>query len=123
MNVSEVLEVEGSFESKPLKEGDKITIQKFNVKHVPKYDVDNVKCYIAEIETTEGKRHSFAKTIVGQADSDHWKVLVAKCVEKDASDGLDTIVETRIAQPSGRPMLALSFDNDGKQQVEKSIPA
>ena len=44
MNVSEVLEVEGSFESKPLKEGDKITIQEFNVKHVPKYDVDNVKC-------------------------------------------------------------------------------
>ena len=123
MNVSEVLDVEGSFESKKLQDGDRITIQKMSTKHVPKYDVDGVKCFIAEIETTEGKRHSFAKTIVGQADSEHWTVLVAKCVEKDASDGLDAIVETRIAQPSGRPMLALSFDNDGKQQVEKSIPA
>ena len=123
MNVSEVLEVEGSFDSKTLKEGDKITIQKMTIKHVQKYDVDNVKCFVAEIETTEGKRHSFAKTIVGQVDSEHWKVLVAKCVEKDASDGLDTIVETRIAQPSGRPMLALSFDNDGKPKVVKSIPA
>jgi len=123
MNVSEVLDVEGSFESKPLKEGDRICIQKMSIKHVPKYDVDNVKAYVAEIETTEGKRHSFAKTIVGQADSKHWTVLVAKCVEKDASDGLDTIVETRTAQPSGRQMLALSFDNDGKQKVEKSIPA
>ena len=117
MNVSEVLDVEGSFDSTPLKAGDKIIIQKMSIKHV-----DSVGADVAEIKTTEGSRHSFAKAIVGQAKSEHWLFAVTKCIEKDASDGLDTIVETRIAQPSGRPMLALSFDNDGKQQVEKSIP-
>jgi len=35
MNVSEVLDVEGSFDSTPLKAGDKIIIQEMSIKHVP----------------------------------------------------------------------------------------
>ena len=75
MNVSEVLDVEGSFNSTPLKVGDKIIVQKFSVKHVEKYDAD-----VAEITTTEGLRHTFAKAIVGQAKSEHWNFAVDKCV-------------------------------------------
>ena len=60
MNVSEVLDVEGSFDSTPLKAGDKIIIQKMSIKHV-----DSVGADVAEIKTTEGQRHSFAKAIVG----------------------------------------------------------
>ena len=104
MNVSEVLDVEGSFDSTPLKTGDKIVIQKFNVKHVEKYDAD-----CAEITTTEGLRHSFGKAVVGQAQSKHWILAVAKCVEKDAADGLDAYVIEKAAEGSGRAMLSLSM--------------
>ena len=47
MNVSEVLDVEGSFDSTPLKAGDKIIIQKMSIKHV-----DSVGADVAEIKTT-----------------------------------------------------------------------
>ena len=104
MNVSEVLDVEGSFESTPLKVGDKIVIQKFNVKHVEKYDAD-----VAEITTTEGLRHTFAKAIVGQAKSEHWNFAVEKCIAKDAADGLDAYVIEKPAEGSGRAMLSLSM--------------
>ena len=40
MNVSEVLNIEGSFNSTPLAEGDKIIIQSFSVKHVDSVDSD-----------------------------------------------------------------------------------
>ena len=104
MNVSEVLDVEGSFDSTPLKAGDKIVIQKMELKHV-----DSVGADVAEITTTEGKRHSFAKAIVGQAKSEHWIFAVSKCVEKDASDGLDAYVIEKPAQGSNRMMLTLSM--------------
>ena len=104
MNVSEVLNIEGSFNSTPLAEGDKIIIQSFSVKHVDSVDSD-----VAEIKTTKGVRHSFAKAIVGQAKSDHWLDLVKKCVTKDASDGLDAWVISKPAEGSNRTMLALSM--------------
>jgi hypothetical protein len=115
MNVSEVLDVEGSFDSTPLKTGDKIVIQKFNVKHVDKYDAD-----CAEITTTEGLRHSFGKAIVGQAKSEHWIFAVEKCIAKDASDGLDAYVVEKAAEGSGRAMLSLSMY---PQKVENKISA
>jgi len=102
MNVSEVLDVEGSFSSTPLKVGDKIVVQKFSVKHV-----------------TEGLRHTFAKAIVGQAKSEHWIFAVEKCIAKDASDGLDAYVIEKQAEGSGRNMLSLSMY---PQKAEK-IPA
>ena len=53
-------------------------------------------------------RHTYAKTIVGQAKPDGWwSEQIAKCVDLDASDGLDCKVVERIAEPSGNPMLAL----------------
>jgi len=104
MNVSEVLNIEGSFNSTPLAEGDKICIQSFSTKHVDSVDSD-----VAEIKTTKGIRHSFAKAIVGQAKSDHWIDLVTKCVKKDAADGLDAWVISKPAEGSNRTMLALSM--------------
>ena len=53
MNVSEVLDIDGSVErSKKLVAGDKITIQGFKIKNV-----DEVGAEVAEISTTEGLRH------------------------------------------------------------------
>ena len=104
MNVSEVLDVEGSFDSTPLKAGDKIIIQKMSIKHV-----DSVGADVAEIKTTEGQRHSFAKAIVGQAKSEHWLFAVTKCVEIDASIGLDAYVIEKPAEGSNRMMLTLSM--------------
>ena len=71
--------------------------------------VDSVGADVAEITTTEGKRHSFAKAIVGQAKSEHWLFAVTKCVEKDASDGLDAYVIEKPAEGSNRMMLTLSM--------------
>ena len=104
MNVSEVLDVEGSFESTPLKAGEKIIIQKMGIKHV-----DSVGADVAEIKTTEGLRHTFAKAIVGQAKSEHWNFAVEKCIAKDAADGLDAYVIEKPAEGSGRAMLSLSM--------------
>ena len=105
MNVSEVLDIEGSFTgSTKLEIGDKITIQEFKTKFV-----DSVGGDVAEIKTTSGLKHSFGKTIVGQAKSEYWNDLVNKCVEKDASDGLDAYVVERIADGTGRTMMALSM--------------
>ena len=105
MNVSEVLDIDSSTQnSTPLVVGEKITIQKFNVKHVKEVGAD-----VAEITTTQGDRHSFGKAIVGQAKSDYWIDVVQKCVEKDASDGLDCYVIEMEAEKTGRPMLSLSM--------------
>ena len=105
MNVSEVIDIEGSFQnSAPLKAGDKITIQGFTVKHVESLGSD-----IAEIKTTDGLKHSFGKAVVGQAKAEYWNDVVDKCLAKDASDGLDVYVIEREAEGTGRMMLALSM--------------
>ena len=105
MHVSKVSDIQGSFEpSKALTAGEKIVIQGFNVK-----DAESVGSPVAEIQTTEGLRHSFGKTIVGQEKSDYWKDIVTKCVEKYASDGLDCYVIEREAEVTCRIMLALSM--------------
>ena len=105
MNVSEVLDIDGSVErSKKLVAGDKITIQGFKIKNV-----DEVGAEVAEISTTEGLRHSFGKTIIGQAKSDYWVDVVTKCVDKDAADGLDAYVVEREAEKTGRMMLFRTF--------------
>ena len=64
---------------------------------------------VVEISTTEGLRHSFGKTIIGQAKSDYWTDVVEKCVEKDAADGLDAYVVEKEAEKTGRMMLCLSM--------------
>lgn len=105
MNVSEVLDIEGSFSgSQKLEVGDKITIQEFKVKFV-----EGVGSDVAEIKTTDGLRHSFGKAVIGQAKSEYWNDLVKKCVEKDAADGLDCWVIERTAEGTNRTMLALSM--------------
>jgi hypothetical protein len=105
MKVSEVLDIDGSFErSTPLKANDVILVQKFNVKFS-----EEIQSKVAEIQTTEGLRYSFAKTIIGQAESKYWIDTVNKCVNKDASDGLEVYVITKEAEGSGREMLALSM--------------
>jgi hypothetical protein len=105
MLISEVSDSTANFEdSKPLEVGDHIVIQGLKVKYVEQYGSD-----IAEIKTTEGLRHSFAKAVVGTAKSEKVHALVDKCLEKDASDGLDCWVVQRIAEGTGRPMIALEF--------------
>ena len=105
MNVSEVLDIKGSHEnSQKLVAGDKITIQGFKIKNV-----DEVGAEVVEISTTEGLRHSFGKTVIGQAKSDYWKDVVDKCVDKDAADGLDAYVVEKEAEKTGRMMLCLSM--------------
>ena len=105
MHVSKVSDIKGSFEpSKALTAGEKIVIQGLSVKDAP-----SVGSPVAEIQTTEGLRHSFGKTIVGQAKSDYWIDIVTKCVDKDATDGLDCYVIEREAEGTGRMMLALSM--------------
>ena len=105
MNVSDVMDIEQSHgNSIALKAGDKITIQGFHVKYV-----EGVGSDIAEIKTTEGTRHSFGKTIIGQAKSEYWNDVVAKCLEKNADDGLDCWVVERQAEGTNRTMLALSM--------------
>ena len=105
MNVSEVMDIEGSFTgSEKLAAGDKITVQGLNVKFV-----EGVGAEVAELKTTSGLKHSFGKTVVGQGKSEYWNDLVNKCVEKDASDGLDCWVVERQAEGSNRTMIALSM--------------
>jgi hypothetical protein len=107
MNVTEVLDIEtteGNSNSTALKAGDKITVQGFSTKYV-----EGVGSDIAEIETTEGLRHSFGKTVIGQAKSEYWNDVVAKCLDKDSEDGLDIWVVERTAEGTGRAMLALSM--------------
>ena len=103
MNLSKVLDPEPRQESTKVQKGDLLTIQGFKIKHSSKHDAD-----LVEIQTTEGLRHSFGKMIVGQGKPDGWWAdQVAKCVAIDATDGLDARVIEKIAEPSGRPMLAL----------------
>jgi len=105
MNVSEVLDTGKTYEkSIPLKAGDMLTVQSFKVRYVEALGSD-----IAELSTTTGLRHSFGKTIIGQAKSEYWNDVVEKCVSKDASDGLDVWVVEREAEKTGRKMLALSM--------------
>ena len=105
MHVSDVLDVESSYgNSKPLKAGDKLIIQGFKVKHV-----EGVGADVAEIKTTEGMRHSFGKAIIGQARSEYWNDVVKKCVDKDASDGLDVWVVEKEAEGTHRTMLSMSM--------------
>ncbi len=105
MNVSDVLDVEKTHgNSIALKAGDKITIQSFNVKYV-----EGVGSDIAEIKTTTGTRHSFGKTIIGQAKSEYWNDVVKKCLAKDSTDGLDVWVVEKTAEGTNRTMLALSM--------------
>jgi len=96
-----------------LEVGEKIVIQSFNIKHVEQLGAD-----VAEIKTTDGLRHSFAKAVVGQAKSDYWIDVVEKCVDKDASDGLDCYVVERISDKTDRPMICLSMfpKNQKKKQ-------
>ena len=114
MNVSDVLDISSSQgnDSTPLQVGEKIVIQGFKVKHVESLGAD-----VAEITTTDGLRHSFGKTVVGQAKSDYWNDVVEKCVGKDASDGLDCYVVERISDKTDRPMICLSmFPKSQKKQ-------
>jgi hypothetical protein len=105
MLVSDVLDIETSgSNSVKLQAGDKITVQGFVVKYVESTGAD-----VAEIKTTEGLRHSFGKAVIGQAKSEYWNDVVAKCLEKDASDGLDIWVVEKIAEGTNRPMLSLSM--------------
>ena len=105
MLISEVSDSTANFEdSKPLEVGDHIVIQGLKVKYVEQYGSD-----FAEIKTTEGLRHSFGKTVIGQAKSEYWNDVVEKCVSKDASDGLDVYVVEKEAECTGRIMLALSM--------------
>ena len=105
MLVSDVLDIEttGS-NSVKLEAGDKITVQGFLVKYIESTGAD-----VAEIKTTKGLRHSFGKAIVGQAKSDYWNDVVEKCLEKDASDGLDIWVVEKLAEGTNRPMLSMSM--------------
>jgi len=114
MNVSDVLDISSSQgnNSTPLQVGEKIVIQGFEVKHVESLGAD-----VAEIKTTDGLRHSFGKAVVGQAKSDYWNDVVEKCVDKDASDGLDCYVVERISDKTDRPMIVLSmFPKSQKKQ-------
>ena len=105
MHVSKVLDIDGSFQqTTPIVAGEKIVVQGFTVKDVP-----SVGAKVAEIQTTEGLRHSFGKTIIGQAKSDYWIDTVKKCVDVDATNGLDVYVIEREAEGTGRMMLALSM--------------
>jgi len=105
MIVSDVLDIESSHgNSQPLKTGDKVIVQSFKVKFV-----EGVGADIAEIKTTDGMRHSFAKTIVGQAKSEYWNDVVKKCLDKDASDGLDVWVVEKQSEGTNRTMLSLSM--------------
>jgi hypothetical protein len=105
MNVSEVLNIDSSFDrSEKLVAGQKIVIQGFKVKNV-----EEVGANVVEIQTTEGLRHSFGKAVIGQAKSDYWIDAVKKCVDKDAADGLDTYVVEKEAEGTGRMMLSLSM--------------
>jgi hypothetical protein len=105
MKVSEVVDIEGSFgNSTAIKAGDQFTVQKFTIRNVESLGSD-----IVEIKTTEGLRHSFGKTVIGQAKSEYWCDVVEKCVSKDASDGLDVYVVEKEAEGTGRLMLALSM--------------
>ena len=105
MNVTEVLEIEGSSKnSKKLLKGDKLVVQKFDVVFVDKVGAES-----AEIKTTEGDRHTFAKAIVGQAKSDYWIKAVKACVEKDAADGLNVWVIEKQSNTSDRKMLSLTM--------------
>ena len=107
MNVTEVLDIEtteGKSNSIALKAGDKITVQGFSTKYV-----EGVGSDIAEIETTEGLRHSFGKAIVAQPRRDYWNDVVEKCLDKDASDGLDIWVVEKLAEGTNRPMLSMSM--------------
>ena len=119
MNISEVLDIEPSTQtnSKPLTAGLHLLVQGFS-KHL----VEKVGSECAEIKTTEGEYYSFAKAIVGQADSPWWKDVVAKAVEKDASSGLDVWVVERVSNTSGRPMLALSA-YEPKNSTQIKVPA
>lgn len=113
MNVSEVLDTGRTFEqSTPLKAGEQITVQAFKVRYVEGMGSD-----IAEITTTNGLRHSFGKTVIGQAKSEYWNDVVEKCVSKDASDGLDVWVVEKEAEKTGRKMLALSMFAPKKGQA------
>ena len=114
MNVSEVLDVEGSFTSTPLKVGDIINILSWKIKHVDSVDAD-----VAEIKTTDGVRHSFAKAIIGQVESEHWNFALQKCIEKDASDGLTAYVEEKPSNTTGRMMLTLSM-HDHRNATQRS---
>tara|TARA_B100000029_G_scaffold514285_1_gene616488 strand:+ start:4782 stop:5108 length:327 start_codon:yes stop_codon:yes gene_type:complete len=103
MNISKVLEPEEREDSTPLKAGDEMTIQGFKIKHNRKFDAD-----LVEIKTTEGLRHTYAKTIIGQGKADGWWAeQVKKCVALDASDGLDVVVVERESNTTGNKMLAL----------------
>jgi len=105
MHVSDVLNIESSHgNSVALKAGDHLVVQGFKVKFV-----EGVGADIAEIKTTEGTKHSFGKTIIGQARSEYWNDVVQKCLAKDASDGLDVWVVEKEAEKTGRMMLSLSM--------------
>ena len=105
MNVSEVVDIEGSFQnSTAVKAADQFSVQGISVRHVESLGSD-----IVEIKTTDGLRHSFGKTVIGQAKSEYWNDVVEKCISKDASDGLDVWVVEKEAEGTGRIMLALSM--------------
>ena len=105
MLVSDVLDIDTSrSNSVKLEAGDKITVQGFLVKYVETTDAD-----VAEIKTTKGLRHSFGKAVIGQAKSEYWNDVVEKCLEKDASDGLDIWVVEKLAEGTNRPMLSMSM--------------
>ena len=105
MKLSEVLDIDGTFErSTPLKAGDHISIQSCKEKHV-----EEVQASCVEIQTTEGLRHSFGKTIIGQLKSDYYQNAIKAGQEKDASDGVEFWVVEKEAEGTGRMMLALSM--------------
>ena len=110
MDLAKVIDIEGSFEKgKKLQKGDFIVIQSLSTKETEEYGK------VAEIQTTEGLRYSFAKAIVGMANSDKVKGHVKACTDKDASDGLNAWIVEKIATGTGRPMLALELINPNNE--------
>jgi hypothetical protein len=110
MNVSEVLDIKpsGNESGQPIHPGDRFTVTGFETKMV-----DSVGAKCAMIHTREGEFYSFAKAVVGQAESDWWIGAVEKTLEKDASDGLNVWVVEKPAKGSNRTLISLSAFEPG----------
>ena len=108
VNVSEVLDIESNFsDSKDLSSVPKGTL--LHVLSMKTKDVESVGAPIAELHCKEGDFHTYGKVVVGQVGSEHWQFALEKCLEKDASDGMNAWVTSKTATGSGKEMVALSM--------------
>ena len=115
MNVSEVLDIKpsGNESGQPIHPGDRFTVKGFETKMV-----ESVGAKCALIHAVEGEYYSFAKAVVGQAESDWGNGAVEKTLEKDASDGLNVWVVEKPAKGSNRTLISLSaFEPGATTQV------